>query len=378
MDYPSEEIIRLVKSLHSSRERYILELRLGIDAERQYTLQEIADRLNVTRERVRQIQNRALSKLRNEEINSLLLVSEMKSPSKWKPRGNHRSKHHSNSAVSEKTKIRDMNESHYIVVTFKEAVIGKDPVDKTAFHSTRHKLLAEWARQDGMETVFVMDGQVIASWPTNQISFITWPNGLKVPSSPREFASRMEEIKHQYPKAWSKWSWEEEQRLILEFHNGKTVKEIANLLGRAPGGIFSRLRKIKLIPEYTEFNEELSKTLNEVPFVMSGNVYQLVNQLYGVNLVDHLNTKLHRKFSEIGWFRPTDKLFLCPDCSKYRIVVFRRHWKNVGRIFHRWAIVCLECARIGESRDFNSNLLDRIHETFEAIGDVSAYCPECE
>jgi DNA-directed RNA polymerase sigma subunit (sigma70/sigma32) len=58
MDYPSEEIICLVKSLYSSRERYSLELQLGIEAERQYTLQEIADRLNVTRERVRQIQNR--------------------------------------------------------------------------------------------------------------------------------------------------------------------------------------------------------------------------------------------------------------------------------------------------------------------------------
>ena len=44
-----------------------------------------------------------------------------------------------------------MNQSHYTIVTLKEAVIGKDPVDKTPLHSTRYKLVAEWVGQDGME-----------------------------------------------------------------------------------------------------------------------------------------------------------------------------------------------------------------------------------
>jgi RNA polymerase primary sigma factor len=46
------------------REREILRLRYGIGEDRAHTLEEIGRRLSLTRERVRQIESRALSKLR--------------------------------------------------------------------------------------------------------------------------------------------------------------------------------------------------------------------------------------------------------------------------------------------------------------------------
>ena len=56
--------LRLSLSSLSDREREVLELRFGLRNSHGQTLQEIADRLGVTRERVRQIEQRALARLR--------------------------------------------------------------------------------------------------------------------------------------------------------------------------------------------------------------------------------------------------------------------------------------------------------------------------
>jgi RNA polymerase primary sigma factor len=48
----------------SDREREVVRLRYGLGTDREYTLEEIGRRLSVTRERVRQIESRAMQKLR--------------------------------------------------------------------------------------------------------------------------------------------------------------------------------------------------------------------------------------------------------------------------------------------------------------------------
>jgi RNA polymerase primary sigma factor len=50
------------------RERDILKLRYGLEGERQHTLSEIGKRLGITRERVRQLESKALSKLRKMKV----------------------------------------------------------------------------------------------------------------------------------------------------------------------------------------------------------------------------------------------------------------------------------------------------------------------
>jgi RNA polymerase primary sigma factor len=49
----------------TDREKEVLRLRYGLGTDREHTLEEIGRRLSVTRERVRQIEARALTKLRN-------------------------------------------------------------------------------------------------------------------------------------------------------------------------------------------------------------------------------------------------------------------------------------------------------------------------
>jgi len=374
MDFPSEVIVEQISKLSSSRERYVLELRLGINSERSHTLQEIADRLDITRERVRQIQHGALIKLANSELNSMLLVSELTSPSHKSGRNRGiKTKKHSNALLRSGEKMNPPDQ--FIVVNFTTPVKGTDPTDGSNFFADRHKIRADWARQDGLETLFMIEGEVKCSWPTKVISKITWPSGIDVPVTPKEFESRMEEIKSEFPKAWSKWSYEEEQKLSTLFSHGKKVSEIARTLGRAPGGIYSRLRKMEIIDESTEFSDDLALTLQNP--IVTGTVYELIKTLYQISITQNSSDKVNKKFNEPGWFLMVDELFNCPTCSKRRILIFRKHWKNMGRVFHRWAITCLECDKLGESREFDSDLINSIHQKLEEFPPVEETCPDC-
>ena len=61
-----EEVSELLDSL-SDRERQVIRLRYGLEDGKTHTLEEIGNTLNVTRERVRQIEARAMEKLRKKE-----------------------------------------------------------------------------------------------------------------------------------------------------------------------------------------------------------------------------------------------------------------------------------------------------------------------
>jgi RNA polymerase primary sigma factor len=59
-----KETLRRILSTLSHRERRVLELRYGLDGEHPRTLDEVGRTFNVTRERIRQIENQSLKKLR--------------------------------------------------------------------------------------------------------------------------------------------------------------------------------------------------------------------------------------------------------------------------------------------------------------------------
>ncbi|WP_437962096.1 sigma factor-like helix-turn-helix DNA-binding protein [Sorangium sp. So ce119] len=60
---PPRQVCSLLESL-TPREREVLRLRFGLDGEQTHTLAEIGGMFSVSRERVRQIEENALSKLR--------------------------------------------------------------------------------------------------------------------------------------------------------------------------------------------------------------------------------------------------------------------------------------------------------------------------
>ena len=59
-----ESLERMLATL-TPREARVLRLRFGLDGDHAHTLKEVGDRIGVTRERVRQIEGKALRKLRH-------------------------------------------------------------------------------------------------------------------------------------------------------------------------------------------------------------------------------------------------------------------------------------------------------------------------
>ena len=75
----AEEVERALAPL-SDREKEVLRLRYGLGTDREYTLEEIGRRLSVTRERVRQIESRALQKVRATKNRDLAALVKRRQP----------------------------------------------------------------------------------------------------------------------------------------------------------------------------------------------------------------------------------------------------------------------------------------------------------
>ena len=69
-----------------------------------------------------------------------------------------------------------------------------------------------------------------------------------VPSRQRGVPSSFDEIRQQYPRAYEKWSTEEDERLRQQHGLGRNVAELAKLFDRQPGGIRSRLARLGFEP----------------------------------------------------------------------------------------------------------------------------------
>ena len=57
----------------------------------------------------------------------------------------------------------------------------------------------------------------------------------------------MEKIRKEYPKAYEKWSEDNDALLVEKFNSGATIRVLSNLFQRKPGAIRSRLRKLGIL-----------------------------------------------------------------------------------------------------------------------------------
>jgi DNA-directed RNA polymerase specialized sigma24 family protein len=55
------------------------------------------------------------------------------------------------------------------------------------------------------------------------------------------------EARQVHRAAYARWTEEDEARLAAEFAAGRTVEELADLFGRKPSAIESRLRRLRLL-----------------------------------------------------------------------------------------------------------------------------------
>lgn len=67
----------------------------------------------------------------------------------------------------------------------------------------------------------------------------------------------VEDIRKKYPNAYNQWDGKEELKLINLYNSGKSLEEIAGILGRKEGGVTSRLKKLGY------FEDEIKISNNE-------------------------------------------------------------------------------------------------------------------
>ena len=59
----------------------------------------------------------------------------------------------------------------------------------------------------------------------------------------------LRELQRRFPRAYARWTTEEEQRLLDAFRAGKSAEEIAVVHGRTPNGILSRLTFVGVLDD---------------------------------------------------------------------------------------------------------------------------------
>ena len=66
---------------------------------------------------------------------------------------------------------------------------------------------------------------------------------------PTKIPPPFQKLRENYPRAYEKWSSDEDERLKLKFSEGISIKELSALFHRQEGSIRSRLRKLNLLPK---------------------------------------------------------------------------------------------------------------------------------
>lgn len=65
-------------------------------------------------------------------------------------------------------------------------------------------------------------------------------------SSADKPATPLDKTREKHPQAYASWTNELDDRLEVLYSEGKTTKELCKILGRQPGAIRSRIKKLEL------------------------------------------------------------------------------------------------------------------------------------
>jgi hypothetical protein len=77
--------------------------------------------------------------------------------------------------------------------------------------------------------------------------FAAAEEALRLNDTHSDYEARMASIKHEYPRAYERWTQDEDRRLAAMFARGVQIDELAAQLQRQPSAIRSRLEKLGLV-----------------------------------------------------------------------------------------------------------------------------------
>lgn len=199
----------IITSQDGDRQLKIIQGSYGLNSSPQ-TLRQLAEEFNISHERIRQLKQKILTKLKSTNNKSkleLLFKHKIKQAI-----ANYRN-------IQFFTKTDDIYQKKY---KFSLSLLSNGQKSLT---------IAE-----GDNQITITESDFLEFY--NKITTIKLEWGIKTYS--------LEEVRKKHQKAYAKWTREEEELLIDNLAEGLNVKEIAEILGRQPGAISSRINKLGL------------------------------------------------------------------------------------------------------------------------------------
>jgi len=102
----------------------------------------------------------------------------------------------------------------------------------------------------------------------------------------------------QFRSAGMRWTSSEEEELRQNFKRGLTMDQLVNIIGRGPGGIFLRLKKLRLVPEDLEL-EAFDRYREHLGFGQSESATKVENH--------SLRKKILENWERVNWELHTDQ-----------------------------------------------------------------------
>lgn len=190
----------------------LISLRMGLEGAPPKTLQEIGDVFGISRERVRQLEQTSLARFKDEKILA-----------QWE------------------TGIREL---------------AAELLKPDAGAGKAHPYIIETdAAPDGKKRMIIHKGDGTVRIPDIVLTddtFVSFYHDLMAKAKRLGWnrliqSYSLSEIKKQFPRAYERWTDEEDQTLKASFSEGVDISEQSALLGRQPGAIRSRLEKLGLM-----------------------------------------------------------------------------------------------------------------------------------
>lgn len=190
----------------------LISLRMGLEGAPPRTLQEIGDDFGISRERVRQLEKKALARLKNPKTLALL-----------------------------ETDIRELA-SGLLQINTDEDNSHPYIIEADVATGAEKRLLIHKGKDTNPSLDIVLTKDTFASFHNDLMiaaKSLGWNRMVHSHS--------ISEIKKRFPRAYERWSDEEDHTLKTSFSEGADISEQSALLGRQPGAIRSRLEKLGLM-----------------------------------------------------------------------------------------------------------------------------------
>lgn len=146
--------------------------------------------------------------------------------------------------------LLDVKTGHSSLSRHQDAILSAIEAGRIRFETIRPNT-SEQQSEDTLNPSKPLEQQPLSTVKPLYTSEIQFPNPLRPPvpmTVPPLKVNGFSDVRKTYPRAYEHWTGNEEEKLKARFKEGATINNLAKEFQRKPGGIYSRLRRLGLLP----------------------------------------------------------------------------------------------------------------------------------